>query len=223
MKKHLFRILDSLGYQVFKYDYPRGFNIIYDVCKPYTCSPKARMFAIYNSIKYILDNNIEGDVVECGVWKGGSAMLMGMAMRETARMMWLYDTFSGMPEPGTFDTRIGDGTSEAEGYKAASFEEVKANLDHIGYNWYIPVIGKVEETIPLHIPERISFLRLDTDYYSSTKHELEHLYPRLQPGGVLMIDDYGSWQGARKAVDEFFGKRPMMFHIDKQSVAIIKP
>ena len=67
------------------------------------------------------------------------------------------------------------------------------------------VEGKVEDTIPAHAPERIALLRLDTDWYESTRHELEHLYPRLSRGGVLIIDDYGHWQGARQAVDEYFG------------------
>jgi hypothetical protein len=64
----------------------------------------------------------------------------------------------------------------------------------------------VEESLPAHAPEQIALLRLDTDWYASTRHELEHLYPRLVPGGVLIIDDYGHWEGARRAADEYFGK-----------------
>ena len=68
------------------------------------------------------------------------------------------------------------------------------------------VKGKVEETIPKTLPERIALLRLDTDWYASTKHEMLHLFPRLVPGGVLILDDYGSWLGARKAVDEYIAE-----------------
>jgi hypothetical protein len=65
----------------------------------------------------------------------------------------------------------------------------------------------VQDTIPAQAPERIAILRLDTDWYDSTRHELEHLYDRLESGGVLLIDDYGYWQGARQAVDEFLEAR----------------
>ena len=73
------------------------------------------------------------------------------------------------------------------------------------------VRGPVEETLPAGAPDEIALLRLDTDWYESTRHELEHLYPRLAAGGVLLVDDYGHWEGARKAVDEYFadhGDRP---------------
>jgi hypothetical protein len=61
----------------------------------------------------------------------------------------------------------------------------------------------VEETLPTHVPERIALLRLDTDWYESTHHELVHLFPLLSPGGILIVDDYGHWAGARKAVDDY--------------------
>ena len=70
------------------------------------------------------------------------------------------------------------------------------------------VRGPVEQTIPDEAPEHLALLRLDTDWYESTRHELEHLFPRLVPGGVLILDDYGHWDGARKAVDEFFAANP---------------
>ena len=74
------------------------------------------------------------------------------------------------------------------------------------------VKGKVETTIPEQAPKQISLLRLDTDWYASTKHELENLFPRLSPGGILIIDDYGDWQGARKAVDEYVANHaPSLF------------
>jgi O-methyltransferase len=79
------------------------------------------------------------------------------------------------------------------------------------------VEGRVEETLPGGAPAEIALLRLDTDWYESTKHELEHLYPRLSPGGVLILDDYGHYEGARRAVDEYFeaeGGRPLLSRID---------
>ncbi|MCW2967337.1 MAG: macrocin O-methyltransferase, partial [Solirubrobacteraceae bacterium] len=79
------------------------------------------------------------------------------------------------------------------------------------------VRGPVEETLPEHAPERLALLRLDTDWYESTRAEMEHLYPRLSDGGVLIIDDYGHWDGARRAVEEHFaanGDAPLLHRID---------
>jgi len=80
----------------------------------------------------------------------------------------------------------------------ASIEDVQANMSFTGYpsDRIHYVQGMVENTIPANMPDKIALLRLDTDWYASTKHELEHLYPLLEKGGVLLIDDYGHWQGA---------------------------
>ena len=96
-------------------------------------------------------------------------------------------------------------------------EVVKKNIFSIGYD---PekihfVQGKVEDTIPATIPEKISLLRLDTDWYESTKHELEHLFPRLSKGGILILDDYGHWQGARKAADEYFNNNHISIFLSR--------
>jgi O-methyltransferase len=84
-------------------------------------------------------------------------------------------------------------------------EDVRRNMRSTGYDDSLVsyVVGPVETTIPAHAPDAIALLRLDTDWYESTRHELMHLYPRLSPGGILIVDDYGHWQGARRAVDEF--------------------
>jgi hypothetical protein len=135
----------------------------------------------------------------------------------TDRDLYLFDTFEGMSEPGEQDRRARDAAGAAEllagsGIDAkvwaySPLEEVRANLASTGYpaERVRFVQGKVEDTIPGHAPDRIALLRLDTDWYESTRHELEHLFPRLSSGGVLLIDDYGAWEGARRAVDEFVG------------------
>ena len=87
------------------------------------------------------------------------------------------------------------------------------------------VAGDVEQTIPGVVPEQISLLRLDTDWYESTRHELKHLYPRLIRGGVLIIDDYGHWKGARQAVDEYLaetGAKLLLNRIDYTGRAAVK-
>lgn len=138
---------------------------------------------------------------------------------DRTRELYLYDTYSGMPAPGEHDVRRSDGQSaatllvdpqEEQTRAIAGLQTVKETMASSGYDaekiHFVP--GKVEETIPAIAPAEIALLRLDTDWYSSTLHELEHLYSRLVPGGVLIIDDYGWWEGARRAVDEFFARHP---------------
>lgn len=186
--------------------------------RPYTMTSPERMFSLMRAIEYIEKNKIEGDIVECGVWRGGSSMVMAKKLSElqnTDRQLFMYDTYEGMSEPTENDLQH-DGqnaqnmlaTSDKEIDQIwcySALDEVKQNMQSTGFpldkiNF---VQGKVEETIPNVIPKKIAILRLDTDWYESTKHEMEHLFPLLVKGGVLIIDDYGHWQGARKAIDEY--------------------
>jgi predicted SAM-dependent methyltransferase len=188
------------------------FVAIYNQVKEYTMTSLERIYALYQSVKYVIENNVPGDFVECGVWRGGSAMVMALtlnALNTSTKNIYLYDTFSGMTEPKEVDV-------DFRGVKAkdqlldvsccAGLEEVKVNLRRTGYSdekiFFIE--GPVERTIPSVIPETISLLRLDTDWYESTYHELKHLYPVLSQRGVLLIDDYGHWNGAKEAVDQYF-------------------
>lgn len=195
---------------------------IYDLCKPFTMTSIERMYALYQSVKYILDNAIPGSFVECGVWRGGSSMLVAkmLANRNLSREIYLFDTFEGMSEPTENDVTLkgfdADKLLEENKHEKensvwclANETDVQRNLEITGYDMSkIKMIkGKVEDTIPSNFNHvDISLLRLDTDWYESTKHELEHLYPLLVKNGVLIIDDYGHWKGCRKAVDEYFDK-----------------
>ena len=172
-----------------------------------------RLYAVYQAIGYIANKPIEGAIVECGIWRGGSAMTAALALldNEVERDFFLYDTFAGMPKPRSADKELLSGrpaeaTWQTSARFDASIEEVQRNLRTTGYpeQRLHLVQGMVEETIPAQAPERIAFLRLDTDWYESTLHELEHLFPRLAPGGVLIVDDYGHWAGCKRAVDEYF-------------------
>lgn len=193
-----------------------GFQEIYREVKDLTMVSVERCYALYQSLNYILANHIEGDLVECGVWKGGSAMMMAFTLLKagvTDRTIFLYDTFEGMTKPGEND---GDpekkewerqkATEERNNWCLATIEEVRHNMAKTNYpaDNIVLVKGKVEETIPAHSPGKIALLRLDTDWYESTRHELVHLYPMLEKKGVLIIDDYGAWKGAKKATDEYF-------------------
>lgn len=206
------------------------FREIYALCREYTMTSEQRMMAVYSSIAHICSTpNMNGDIVECGVWKGGSMMMAAMALMKygnTSRKLYLYDTFEGMTEPGPMDYDRHK-TKAEKLFKKGSLKEplpgVIKNMSLTGYpaENIIYVKGRVEDTIPSTMPERIALLRLDTDWYESTRHELEHLYPRLIEGGVLIVDDYGHWCGARKAVDEYMpGKE--WFKIDYTGRMLLK-
>lgn len=206
--------------------YPADFSTstieICDAVKPYTMTSPARVNALIDAVHYVSANNITGAMVECGVWKGGSAMVMMLTLMKLgneSRDFYLYDTFTGMSAPGDEDISYqGDKahdtfsnlklSEDVSGWCLSPLEEVKQNVFSTGYNkdkvYFIK--GKVEDTIPENIPQSIAILRLDTDWYESTKHELIHLFPLLQPNGVLIIDDYGHWEGSRKAVDEYISE-----------------
>jgi len=192
-----------------------------DLVRPYTMTSLDKLFALISATRHIIEAGVPGDFVECGVWRGGSMHAVARtlhAMGVSDRELYLFDTFTGMTDPTERDVRIGKWTTasemlesadkKAKVWAVASIEDVREGLRTLPYpqERFHLVQGPVEETIPEAAPQRIALLRLDTDWYESTRHELEHLYERLKPGGVLIIDDYGSWQGAREATDEFLSK-----------------
>ena len=199
----------------FRIDIEREFFALWEQVEAYTMTSIERGYALYKAVEYIIEKNIPGCFAECGVWKGGSCMLSALtALRLGAsdRQIYLYDTFTGMPEPSEHDRVAWNnqsmrerGTEDLASW-AVPADEVMQDLLSTGYpaEQIKLVQGKVEETLQRNVPERIALLRLDTDWYESTAYELEVLYPRLSPGGVLIIDDYGHFTGARKAVDEYF-------------------
>jgi len=186
----------------------------------FTLTSPERIVSLINSVKYIIENKIPGDFVECGVWKGGSMMVVALTLAELGvsdRNLYLYDTYEGMSEPSEEDVSHDNITAEEQLSKVeksndyniwcySTLEEVQNNLNKTTYDpsriHYIK--GKVEDTIPDTIPDKIALLRLDTDWYESTYHELVHLYPLLVSQGILIIDDYGHWKGAKNATDQFF-------------------
>lgn len=196
---------------------------------PFTLVSAERVCAVQDAVTYIERFGIEGAIVECGVWRGGAMMAAARRLLElggSSRDIYLFDTYEGMTTPTALD-RDWRGVSAAdqmalakrasgETFLAKSVEEVRQNLFSTGYahSSLHFVKGPVEETVPGEAPKNIALLRLDTDWYESTRHELQHLMPRLVPNGVLIVDDYGHWQGARKAVDEFlaYTDRPVLLN-----------
>jgi hypothetical protein len=188
-----------------------------------TMTGHEKVHGLVIACRYLARHRVPGAIVECGVWRGGSMQAAALTLLEAGesdRELHLFDTFEGMPPPGEHDRQIRNGAAAADllaqhsrehrVWAIADLEDVQKGMAEVPYPQDLVHFhkGLVEETVPDQAPDRIALLRLDTDWYESTRHELEHLYPRLVPGGVLIIDDYGHWEGARKAVDEYFEALP---------------
>lgn len=219
-------------------------KVNFGLVKPYTGISKNRAFALMQAIRYIIDNKIPGDFVEFGVAKGGSAMLIALTLRSLGvedRDIYLYDLFGERPKYSEWDVEIESGKSVRDYYdlvdkgdkQAAmnwefySAKEVLKNLRTTGYvESKIHLIqGDVCETLNTFSHNQVALMRLDTDFYDSTKHELTTLYPKLVDRGVVIIDDYGHWQGARKATEEFLidlPTQPLLFYIDSTARQFLK-
>jgi hypothetical protein len=224
----------------FPLDFEEADKELYRRVGPYTMTTPPRVYALVRAVEYVTARGVPGALVECGVWRGGSMMAAALTLLRlgvSERDLYLYDTFAGMPPPSEADTtRSGEraadllalGDESSHIWAIASLDDVRAAVLSVGYpeERIHFVEGLVEETLPKTAPAEISLLRLDTDWYRSTKHELEHLYPRLAPGGVLILDDYGHWQGARRAVDEYLaenGLALLLNRIDGTARIAVKP
>ena len=219
-------------YPISDIDQDKTFIDIFEKSRAYTMTSKEIMFSTYQAARYVAQRGIKGDIVECGVWRGGSSLLAALTMRafqsekssrfswlkNPRRQFWMYDTFEGMTAPTSRDIDVEGITAShylenfaPEGkWCYADQAEVEGIFQSHGFgdSDYRIVKGDVIETLKNNKPRSISLLRLDTDWYESTMAELEILYPLLSIGGVLIIDDYGHWEGAREAVDEYFGRNP---------------
>jgi O-methyltransferase len=198
---------------------------IVERARPLTMTSTERLVALVDAVRHCERRGLPGAFVECGVWRGGSILAMILTLQALGRAerdIYLFDTFEGMTEPTERDVsesenalaewRRSDGRAwqDVFGPKVLSEEGVRAALVETGYppERLHFVRGPVERTLPDAAPGRIALLRLDTDWYESTRHELVHLYPRLVASGVLIVDDYGHWRGCREAVDEYLASLP---------------
>ena len=270
----ILKIFSHFGYQINrKYELPET-NLLrkrfaeitdYEIelikkCQSFTMTSDLRMWHLIRAFYWVVNKNVQGDFVECGVWEGGNLILLQNLLEKNNidnKIIYGFDTFEGMVEP----TLENDGLQAYEEFQYikknnlkwcdATLEKVKSNFientscskteshasnkkrghweEMTGANQKINnlklIKGKVEDTlkVEINIPSEISILRLDTDFYESTKIELEVLYKNLSQNGILIIDDYGSWMGSKKAVDEFFrDKKVELFYIDEGSRFLIK-
>lgn len=201
-----------------------------------------RLWTTLMACKYAIEQKIEGDFVECGVWRGGNAMVAAELFKlyGVSKKVWLFDTFKGMTEPTDADMEASGGKSAKQQYSRdqrdthnewcyASLDDVRNNFAKKGLisDDVIFVEGDVCQTLTdtSRLPTKICVLRLDTDWYESTKKELEVLYPKLSRNGCLIIDDYGYWAGSKKATDEYFdlhGNRPFLQYTDDTGRVAVK-
>lgn len=215
------------------------YDLIYYVLDSgYSMTNLPRMINTLKSCRYAVENNIPGDFLEVGVWRGGNGILARKIFEilNSEKKVWMFDTFEGMTAPTGVDVIAKTKISAQSKYSKvqnnwcfASLEDVKNNcLDsQLDLKFFKFIKGDVLETLLIdeNIPDSICVLRLDTDWYESTRLELEILYPLLSKHGVLIVDDYGHWEGARKAVDEYFLKssfKPLLNVVDYSCRSLIK-
>lgn len=206
---------------------------------------RERLIATINACKHAVQSGIEGDFVECGVWRGGNSIAAKLTFENygSDKKVWLFDTFAGMTAPTAKDRAAPTGDMATNQFEQAqrddhnewcyaSLEDVRRNFERAGVrlDGVRFIKGDVAVTLgeAANVPAAISVLRLDTDWYESTQRELEILYPRLTKGGSLLIDDFGFWEGARKAVEEYFaglrpGDRPLLHYTDHSGRMGVKP
>tara|TARA_A100001011_G_C14314421_1_gene847217 strand:- start:4374 stop:5129 length:756 start_codon:yes stop_codon:yes gene_type:complete len=250
MKKLIKKILNNIGYDISKIIYPLDkFPVVeaekkiiefIEISKNYSMGTKIRMYSLAQAIKKVKIDKLEGDIVECGVWMGGN-LILSLLLNDyygLNKNIYGFDTFDGMTEPSKYDYDLNKNSADLKLQESkkienidniwcySSIEEVKRNISkNTTSNKYKLIKGPVENTLNIeeNLPKKISVLRLDTDFYESTKKELEVLYPRLVKNGILIVDDYGHWQGSRKAVDEYFQNDELLLnYIDYTCRMIIK-
>lgn len=207
------------------------------IAKRYSKGSVERLEYMRKALNDVDARGVPGDVVECGVWRGGHVMLARLESPE--RRCWLYDTYAGMTPAGPHDVKH-NGRHANEYLNAkpdkrmsmASLDEVVENFkkeDLYDENKLMFIVGDVVKTLSheKNLPEKIAVLRLDTDWYESTKKELEILWPLLEIGGYLIVDDWGHWRGAQKATMDYLGRHQPDYmrrldRVDYTAIGLIK-
>ncbi len=208
--------------------WPGTFARLYPTVRPFSMCSDARLRSLYRAVRYVVHRHIAGDLVECGAARGGSALLLALTAARLGdpRRTWIFDTFEGLPEPSLDDPDF----AEARRYVGTcrgELDEVEALFARAGLrDRAVFVKGLFQDTLPVTPVPRIAVLHLDGDWYDSVRVCLHHLYDAVAPGGVIQIDDYGHWAGARKAVDEFFRHRAIparLRYVDYTGRTFTKP
>lgn len=219
-------------------DFSESERRLWDAVSPYTMTSPGSTIALSRLVAHVSQQQIPGAFVECGVWKGGSMAAIARTLHgcgDTRRELWLYDVF-GVFRRATSEADVNPfgvsasvrASEEGDNWGGVPMSSVQQVLHETAYPddliRFVP--GYVEDTIPAQLPDEIALLRLDTDFYESTLHELRHMYPLVASGGVIIIDDYGYWRGQRQAVDEYLaahGLSPLLVRLDAGPAMFVKP
>lgn len=188
---------------------PTDFNQLFRKVKPLTMVSYARLRGLHRAIKHVTSHEVPGDIVECGVARGGSAAVLGLTLKQlgTKREVWLFDTFQGLPRPSQHDADF-EIADLYTGKCLGSVEDVRNSLAQLGVRENLHFVpGLFQDTFPVAPVSSIAVLHVDGDWYESVKVCLESFYDKVSTGGIIQFDDYAHWAGARKAVDEFFARR----------------
>jgi O-methyltransferase len=196
-------------------------------CFGYSMAGLRRLDNLQFCVDDALKNNVPGDLIETGVWRGGSVILMRAILKQrgvTDRIVWAADSFEGMPRPDgeKYPADSGADLSDID-FLSVSLEQVKANFARFGLldDQVRFLKGWFRDTLPDAPIERLAVLRLDGDLYESTMDSLNALYQRISPGGYVIVDDYWSWPMCRQAVTDYLAKHNITANIkpiDKDSV-----
>ena len=204
------------------------FSRLHALVRPYTECGNARLRSLYDAVNEVVANDVPGAVVECGTARGGSGALMGLTLKSLGahRPLWLFDTFEGLPPPSDADPD----RDVAELYVGAfrgGEDEVRGLLERLGVDESVRLVkGLFQETLPAVDTGPIAVLHLDGDWYDSVRVCLDLLYDKVSPGGFIQFDDYGYWEGARKAIDEFREERSIdapLHRVDFTGRMLVKP
>jgi O-methyltransferase len=179
----------------------------------FTMVTTRNLVALYNLIQELDQCSLPGAIVECGVWNGGSAAMMAAASADRAypagrRAMWLFDSFEGLPPPSNKDT-LAEQSDYFQGWCKGEIENVKRAFNELGLSLdRVEIVrGWFDQTLPFASVPGIALLHIDADWYDSVKLVLDTFYDRVAPGGYVMLDGYGYWQGCNRAVADFFQER----------------
>jgi O-methyltransferase len=207
---------------------PSEFSSLYRQVRTRTMCSNARLRGLYHALRYVVAHDIAGDVVECGSAQGGSAALMALTLRrlKSRRRLWLFDTFEGLPAPTSKDPDF-ELADLFTGTCVGTLDEVRGLFEQLNIADGVEFIkGLFQETVPAAPVPRIAVLHIDGDWYESVKVCLDSFYDKVVPSGVIQLDDYGYWKGARKAVDEFIEQRGIqapLQRLDYSGRFLIKP
>lgn len=197
---------------------------LFDKVRPYTMSSRLKLRSLKSLAELLNQNQVPGDFVECGTFKGGSAAVISTALT-SERKIWLFDSFEGLPD--VKEEVDGADSKDWVGKCRAAEEDVLEALKTVGVSpeQYLIRKGWFQDTFKQTLPEQVALLHCDADWYDSVLLTLETFYDRIPPGGVVVLDDFGWWEGCREAFYDFCGKRnekPLLERVDCDQAYWIK-